>query len=86
MNQVKRLIDEHRNDEYIAGTRQWRDEAVVELEKLYDEYLRIRSFAPGELEELNDALCEENEVLRAVLAEALEGIERLQHKIRKVIS
>ena len=54
-----------------------RYEAAAALEFLSDEVQRLRGIVPQALEDLNDGLCDENEELRAVLAEALEVLKRL---------
>lgn len=67
-----RLADEHDNDEWIAGTRQWRKETAAELRRL--SAINAQLLEALELADRHCPVNSEAEILvRAAIAAAKEG-------------
>lgn len=65
----------------LADTLRERAHAFAnERDALRAENDRLRTIIPGEVEKLNDELCEENEALRARVAELEKGIAEFLHE------
>jgi len=71
-----RLADESDNDDWIAGTNQWREEAATELRRLHTENARLFNAIEDSLKNYARVLRERHE-FHEVNQELLEALKQL---------